>query len=49
MLLISLKYERGERDLRLVYIGLRKGGPTLNTAATKIYWKQDIRNRAEFS
>ena len=25
------------------------GGPMLNTAATRIYWKHDVKNSAEFS
>jgi hypothetical protein len=32
-----------------VYMGFLYGGPTLNTPATRIYWKQEIKNSDVFS
>jgi len=32
-----------------VHMGLRYGGPMLNTAATRMYWKHEIKNKTEFS
>lgn len=32
-----------------VHIDIRYGGPMLNTAATRMYWKHDIKNSTEFS
>lgn len=32
-----------------VHMGRRYGGPILNTAATRMYWKHDMRNSVEFS
>jgi len=31
------------------HIGSRKGGPMLKTAATRIYWKEDSKNKTVFS
>ena len=37
------------RGLRLVYMGFLYGGPTLNTPATRMYWKHEIKNSEVFS
>jgi hypothetical protein len=45
----SVNVWREWRGLRLVYMGFLYGGPTLNTPATRIYWKQEIKNSEVFS
>lgn len=36
-------------SIPFVHIGFLYGGPMLNTAATRIYWKHETKNNVEFS
>lgn len=41
--------QRRTTGIPFVQISLRYGGPMLNTAATRMYWKDETRNKTVFS